>query len=124
MKQYAEDIPFTVWGANMPWAAKNREVLIAFARNYKRAVRWLYDPANRQQAIDIVVKYARQDPKDTADAYDYYVTKLKLFGLDGDVSDKAYDKMAEGLFDIGTMKKPFPPKSAIFDGSFVQAATH
>jgi NitT/TauT family transport system substrate-binding protein len=124
MKPFAEDIPFTVWGANMPWAAKNREAMVAFARNYKRAVRWLYDPANRQQAIDIVVKYARHDPKDTAEAYDYYIAKLKLFGADGDVSDKAYEKMAEGLFDIGTMQKPFPPKSAIFDGSFVQAATH
>ena len=55
----------------MPWAAKNREAMVAFARNYKRGVRWLYDPANRQQAIDILVKYARQDPKDIAEAYDY-----------------------------------------------------
>ena len=46
-KPYAEDIPFTVWAANMPWAAKNRGALVAFARNYKRGVRWLYDPANK-----------------------------------------------------------------------------
>ena len=123
-KQYAEDIPFTVWGANMPWAEKNRELLIAFARNYKRAVRWLYDPANRERAIDIVVKYTQQNRNDTADAYDYYIAKLKLFGLEGDISDKAYEKMAEGLADIGAIKKPFPSKSAIFDGSFVQGATH
>ena len=53
-------------------------------------------------------------------AYDYQVAKLKLFGLDGDVSDKTYEKMAEGLVEIGFIKKPYPPKSAIFDGSFVQ----
>ena len=52
------------------------------------------------------------------------MTKLKLYGLDGDVSDKVYDKMAEGLDEIGFIKKPFPPKSAIFDGSFVQQATN
>lgn len=119
---FAPNIPFTVWGANSAWAAKNRDALNAFARNYKRGVQWLYNPANKAKAVEILVKYAKQDPKDCADAYDFYITKLKLFGLDGDVSDAVYEKMADGLADIGIMKKPYPPKSAIFDGSFVQAA--
>jgi NitT/TauT family transport system substrate-binding protein len=123
-KPYAEGVPFTVWGANTAWAAQNRDTLTAFARDYQRAVRWLYDPANKEQAIDILVKYANQDRKDSSDAYDYLIAKLKLFGLDGDVTDEVYAKMAEGLADIGIMKPPFPPKSAIFDGSFVQQATH
>jgi NitT/TauT family transport system substrate-binding protein len=123
-KPFAEDVPFTVWAANSAWAAKNREALTAFARNYRRAVRWLYDPAHKQQAVDILVKHARQDPKDSSEAYDYLVAKLKLFGLDGDIPDKTYQRMAEGLEEIGTLKQPFPPKSAIFDGSFVQAATN
>jgi ABC-type nitrate/sulfonate/bicarbonate transport system substrate-binding protein len=121
---FAPNIPFTVWGANSTWAAKNRDALTAFARNYRRAVKWLYDPANKAKAVDILVRYAHQGPKDCADAYDFYVTKLKLFGPDGDVSDAAYEKMAEGLADIGIIKKPYPAKSAIFDGSFVQAAAH
>jgi NitT/TauT family transport system substrate-binding protein len=121
-KSYAEGIPFTVWGANSAWASQHQDVLTAFTRDYKRAVRWLYDPANREQAIDILVKRAAQDHKDSADAYDYLIAKLKLFSLDGDVSDQAYGKMAEGLADIGLAKDPFPPKSAIFDGEFVQKA--
>jgi ABC-type nitrate/sulfonate/bicarbonate transport system substrate-binding protein len=119
---FASDIPFTVWGANTAWAAKNRDALNAFARNYKRAVQWLYNPANKTKAVDILVRYAKQEPKDCAEAYDFYIAKLKLFGLDGDVSDAVYEKMAEGLADIGITKRPYPPKSAIFDGSFVQAA--
>jgi len=122
MKPYSEGIPFTVWGANTAWAAQHRDTMVAFARNYRRGVQWLYDPKNRQQAIDILVKYAHQNVQDVTDAYDYYVARLKLFGSDGDVDDKAYEKMADGLAAIGVMKKPFPPKSAIFDGSFVQAA--
>lgn len=121
---HVKDIPFTVWAANSDWAAKNRAALTAFARSYKRGVEWLYNPANRQQAIDILVKHAKQDPKDSALAYDYLIAKLKLFGLDGNVSDASYEKMAEGLVELGDMKKPFPPKSAIFDGSFVQQATN
>jgi NitT/TauT family transport system substrate-binding protein len=121
-KSYAEGIPFTVWGANSAWASQHQDTLTAFARDYKRAVRWLYDPANREQAIDILVKRAAQDRKDSADAYDYLIAKLKLFSLDGDVSDQSYGKMAEGLSDIGLLKEPYPPKSAIFDGQFVQKA--
>jgi ABC-type nitrate/sulfonate/bicarbonate transport system substrate-binding protein len=123
-KPYAEGIPFTVWGANMPWAEKNRAALTAFARNYKRGVRWLYDPANKEQAIEILMKYAKLARKDVEDAYDYQVAKLKLYGLDGDVSDQTYGKMAEGLVEIGIIKPPYPPKSAIFDGSFVQQASN
>jgi NitT/TauT family transport system substrate-binding protein len=119
---FAPNIPFTVWGANTTWAAKNRDALTAFARNYKRAVQWMYDPANRSKAVDILVRTAKQSPTDCADAYDFYVAKLKLFGRDGDVSDDVYAKMADGLADIGIIKKPYPSKSAIFDGSFVQAA--
>jgi ABC-type nitrate/sulfonate/bicarbonate transport system substrate-binding protein len=119
---FEPNIPFTVWGANSAWAAKNRDAVNTFARNYKRAVQWLYNPANKAKAVDILVRYAKQDPKDCAEAYDFYVAKLKLFGLDGDVSDAVYEKMADGLADIGIIKKPYPPKSAIFDGSFVQAA--
>jgi ABC-type nitrate/sulfonate/bicarbonate transport system substrate-binding protein len=121
---HVKDIPFTVWAANSDWAAKNRAPLTAFARSYKRGVEWLYNPANKQQAIDILVKHAKQDPKDSALAYDYPIAKLKLFGLDGNVSDATYEKMAEGLVELGDVKKPFPPKSAIFDGSFVQQATN
>jgi NitT/TauT family transport system substrate-binding protein len=121
-KPFAEGIPFTVWGANDGWAAANRDTLVAFARNYKRGVRWLYDPANKQQAVDILVRRAKQDPKDSAEAYEYLVAKLKLFGLDGDVSDAVYEKMADGLAEIGLIKPPYPAKSVIVDGSFVQAA--
>jgi ABC-type nitrate/sulfonate/bicarbonate transport system substrate-binding protein len=123
-KPYAEGIPFTVWAANLPWAEKNRDALTAFARSYKRGVGWLYDPANKEQAIDILMRHAKLARKDVEEAYDYQVAKLKLFGRDGDVTDKTYDRMAQGLVEIGFIKQPYPPKSAIFDGRFIQQATN
>lgn len=120
-KPYAKGIPFTVWGANTQWATSHRDALVAFARDYKRAVAWLYDPTNKERAIAILVKHAHQKPDDSRKAYDYLVQNLKLFGTDGDVSDAVYAKMVDGLATIGTMKAPYPPKSALFDGSFVQA---
>ena len=67
---------------------------------------WLYDPANKAKAVDILVQVRQAGPEGLAEAYDFYIAKLKLFGLDGDVSDAVYEKMADGLADIGIMKKP------------------
>jgi ABC-type nitrate/sulfonate/bicarbonate transport system substrate-binding protein len=120
IEPYMKDVPFTVWAANTDWAAKNRTALVAFARNYSRGVRWLYDPANKEAAVEILVKHAKQDRRDIVEAYDFLVAKLKSFSADGNLQDAAYRKMADGLIDLGDMKEPVPPKSAIFDGSFVE----
>jgi NitT/TauT family transport system substrate-binding protein len=124
IEPHIKDVPFTVWATNTEWASRNRAALVAFARNYKRGVRWLYDPANKDAAVDVLVKHAKQDRRDTIEAYDYLVARLKLFGVDGGISDAAYEKMAEGLIELGDMKKPIPPKSVIFDASFVEQAVN
>jgi len=124
IEPHSKNIPFTVWAANSEWAAKNRAALVAFAKSYKRGVRWLYDPANKDAAVGILVKHAKQDRNDTIQAYDYLIARLQLFGLDGGVPDAAYERMADGLVDLGDMRRPVPPKSVIFDGSFVQEASH
>lgn len=38
------------------WARENRGKVIAFIRGYVQAVDWLYDPANRDEAIRILLK--------------------------------------------------------------------
>ena len=119
---YAEDIPFTVWAAN-----------IALGREKPRRADGIRTQLQARRALALRSgqqgaghrhpgEICQAGPKDVEDAYDYQVAKLKLFGLDGDVSDKTYEKMAEGLVEISFIKKPYPPKSAIFDGSFVQWA--
>ena len=59
----SEGFPFTVWAVNTAWAAKNRPTLLAYVKAYGRAIRWLYDPSNKEKAVDILVKYSKQDPQ-------------------------------------------------------------
>ena len=58
IEPHLKDFPFTVWAVNTDWAAKNRPVLLAYVKAYGRAVRWLYDPNNKEKAVDILVKYS------------------------------------------------------------------
>jgi NitT/TauT family transport system substrate-binding protein len=122
IEAYLKDFPFTVWAANTGWAANNREALLAYIRAYGRAVRWLYDASNKERAVDILVKYSRQDRKDSADTYDYFVSKLHAFSANGRISEPAYKRMTDALVAWGDLKEQVPPTSKFFDLSFVEAA--
>jgi NitT/TauT family transport system substrate-binding protein len=119
---HLKDFPFTVWAVNTTWAEKNRPALLAYIKAYGRAVRWLYDPKNKEQAVDFLVKYSKQTRKDSVDTYDYFLTKLKAFSADGLISDATYKKMTDGLISLEDMKAPVPPMSKFFDASFVKEA--
>jgi ABC-type nitrate/sulfonate/bicarbonate transport system substrate-binding protein len=45
-----------VAGVRQAWAEANRESLIGFVRAYATAVDWLYDPANKDEALAIFAK--------------------------------------------------------------------
>ena len=45
-----------VGGARKGWADRNRDAVVGYIRGYSDAVDWLYDPANRDEAIAIFAK--------------------------------------------------------------------
>jgi NitT/TauT family transport system substrate-binding protein len=122
IKDYIHEFPFTMWAANSDWAARNRPALVAFTRIYLDGVRWLYDPNNKEKAVDILIKYARQSRKDAADSYDYYFGKLHGFSTDGRLREDAYRQMTAGMIELGDLTAPVPPMAKFFDGSFVEEA--
>jgi NitT/TauT family transport system substrate-binding protein len=122
IRTYLNDCPFTVWAVNTDWALRNKPGLIDFAKIYLDAVRWLYDAGNKEKAVQVLLKYARQSQKDAADSYDYYFSTLRGFSRDGLLSEKAYQKMTEGLIELGDLAPPVPPAAKFFDDSFVKEA--
>jgi hypothetical protein len=71
--------------------------------------------------VDILVKYAKQDRKDSAETYDYLVTKLRAFSTDGLISEATFKKMGEALVGLGDLTRPVPSAEKFFDPSFVKA---
>lgn len=117
-----KDFPFTVWAVNTDWASKNRGALTVFAKSYQRSVDWLYDPANEQRAINILIKYAKVDEKDATSSYDYLITQLHAFNRSGLITETTFQKMTDALLELGDIKKPVPPLQTFFDASFLQSA--
>lgn len=56
----------SVGAARRSWAAKNGEQLVAFIRAYAAAIDWLYDPANREEAVSIYLKHLPNVPRPVA----------------------------------------------------------
>ncbi len=117
-----KDFPFTVMAVNDGFAAKNRAAVEAYVRTYSRAVAWLYDPKNKDKAVEILATATKQGVRDSADTYDYFFTKLHAFSREGLISDAAYKKMTGALVEFGELKQPVPPLGKFFDASFVKAA--
>lgn len=120
IEPHLKEFPFTVWAVNTNWAAKNRAALLGYIKAYSRAIQWLYDLNHKDQAVDILMEYSRQDRKDSADTYDCFVKKLRAFSTDGLVSEASYKKMSDALLDWGDLTQPAPPLSKFFDASYVK----
>lgn len=48
------------------WARENKPLVIAFIRGYVQAVDWLYNPANREEAVQIIEKNVPEISSDLA----------------------------------------------------------
>jgi len=51
-----------------PWAQQNRDRIEAYIRAYRRSIAWLYEPANRVEAISILRHHLPQMPEVIAEA--------------------------------------------------------
>jgi len=57
-----------VAAARRPWAQQNRSKVIAYIRGYRDSIAWLYEPSNRNEAIEILRRHLPQMPQAVAEA--------------------------------------------------------
>lgn len=57
-----------VAAARRSWAANNVEKVVSYIRSYRDSVAWLYEPANRSEAINILCRHLSQMSLDIAAA--------------------------------------------------------
>lgn len=57
-----------VAAARRSWAAANPDKVIGYIRAFREAVTWLYEPAHRAEAVDILRRHLPQMPADIAAA--------------------------------------------------------
>jgi ABC-type nitrate/sulfonate/bicarbonate transport system substrate-binding protein len=87
LAEHFPDLPGSSGGARREWAKQHEADLLSYLRGWKRAVDWLADPKNREEAIAIYAKRVKADPEQLAGTYDSFVrdglvrTNLSMTGM-------------------------------------------
>jgi len=120
---YTPDYIQTPLILNKDWAAKNRDAAIGLTKALQRAAVWIYQPANRQKAIDILAAYTSVPADICADSYKFIVEQQKAIGQNLEVKAAGLENIIKIDQDIGAnpaSSKPFD-LSRYYDPSFLAA---
>jgi NitT/TauT family transport system substrate-binding protein len=100
------DIPFAGMAVNTTWAKANKATIEKIITVYNRSMAWLYDPKNRDEAIQILIKVSSLKKDDVERSYDYLIGG-KYFEPTGKVSKKRIGTLVEALVGLGDLPKDF-----------------
>ncbi len=100
---FTKNFPFTAFSVNQAWAKAYKPALTKFLAGFSRGVDWFYDKANKQAAVDMLVKATKSDPADTAAAYDFF-NRLHAWDRDGQVEGSGIENFAKILKAQGELE--------------------
>jgi ABC-type nitrate/sulfonate/bicarbonate transport system substrate-binding protein len=104
------------------WAAAHRSEVVGFLKALNEAHTWLFDPANKAEAIQIITKHT-QLPADQAEkSYELFFTKPGInYSKAGEWSPAAVKAVVPGLIGVKLLKASYPYSKTV-DLSYLQAA--
>jgi ABC-type nitrate/sulfonate/bicarbonate transport system substrate-binding protein len=97
---YVRDLPFTGYAAHTAWAKEHKPLLLGFLTAMAKGVDWFYQDANRNEAIEILVKESRGSRADVEMTYDYY-RELHIFDHKGLVEASSVNNLIKAMHDMG-----------------------
>lgn len=103
LSDYEKNLPFTGYAVNTTWAKAHKPALVGFLKGVARGIDWFNDPANRTEAIDILVKESGSTRSDIEMTYDYY-RQINIFDRVGLVGSSEVKTLAEAMKSIGDLE--------------------
>ena len=78
--------PYTGLSARSEYARQRPAVVVGMLKARCRALHWLYNPANRGRAIEILVSQTKTSNDDAARTYDELVVKYRSYAANGQLT--------------------------------------
>jgi NitT/TauT family transport system substrate-binding protein len=103
--QYAPELAFSGTVVNKAWAARSADVLKRVLAAQSKSTDYLYDPNNRAEAVNILVKVSGQKPEDVEKSYDFFI-RNNLFDRSGKISRVKMNALIDALVGLGDVKAP------------------
>ncbi len=112
---YVSDWPLAcAWGLRS-WVEANRPLVVRFIRAWVAATDWMLDPANRDEAMEIMAG----EGYSPARATEYYKRVIPKSAID----PEAIRKNIALRIELGYYKPPHKPTEAFYDASYWAEAT-
>lgn len=100
------DMPFAGISVNTDWANANKATVRGVVDVYNKSFSWLYDPKNRDEAVQILMKVSKIKQTDVEQAYDFLIGG-KYFEPTGKISKARLNKLVEALKTLGDIPQDF-----------------
>ncbi len=115
------EFPMMIWHVNESWARMHEKELLGFIRAHNKAVKYLSDPAHKQEVSQMLAEASSSNLQDSIKTWDLCM-QIKAFVTDGAISDKAVELVRDTLLKSGDLKVSGPP-NAYLDRQFMNAVT-
>jgi NitT/TauT family transport system substrate-binding protein len=109
------DMPFAGISVNTNWAAANKGTAGKLITVYNDSMAWLYDPKNRDEAVEILMKVSKIKKDDVEKAYDFLIGG-KYFEPTGKVSRSRLNKLVDALKTLGDIPQDFSVETLFLPG--------
>ena len=117
----AKEFPFICLVATPQGLAAKGEAVRAYLRAQQAAIGWLYDPANRAEAIAILAAATKQDAAVAAQTWEYYVAQLKPLNQALAVPGAALAAETKALVEIGDLPSAEAVPAGFVDAGYLPA---
>jgi ABC-type nitrate/sulfonate/bicarbonate transport system substrate-binding protein len=104
-----KDLPFTSYTVNAEWGRAHKEEVKGFLAGVARSIDWLLDPANREEAIAILIAESGAERGDVEQIYDLY-RKINAFSRAGVLDEKLIGRLAGALKALGKIDNADPAR--------------
>jgi ABC-type nitrate/sulfonate/bicarbonate transport system substrate-binding protein len=112
-----------VAGVRRGWAQENARAVTGYIRGYRQALDWLYDPGNRQSALDLFLRNVpNSTPQSASQAYDILLHPVNGFERTARLSEPGTRTVVALREKYGRPAKSLQPVSAYYEPRYYQAA--
>lgn len=117
-------ISFDSFWVNKNWSDQNEDVLVRFLKAMIKAQHWIYDPNNKEEAMQLLLN---EDPNATPEAaergYNAKLVDNQIFTKNGDVDKEAMDIVLDINKQLENFQGPDVPKQEdFFESRFLERA--
>ena len=112
---YAPDLPFSGTDVSLAYAAAHRDTLVKLLAVIDKSVAWFDDPANRAEAVDIMVKEMKSARAPVERSYDF-LRKISYFSPTKDISRARMQNLINAMKALGDLKTDITPDKIVVPG--------